>query len=859
MASKSKDDAPKKQTKGSAALDHARLIMQKHRLVVVDCDDIDKQDQNLVYMNEKTMEGLAMPVIDEETGLVLEDEDPVIFFDQDYCELIGRVKMQCIAVMMTDEDLADGEISMSRRLRDNLKVKPSDQITVHGISDNVKAQTVTIQPIEESMVGIRSGGDSGLRSVFIDPHFNDFKEQWDANRPVWKGQIITCLGGGGMEVMFKVAEVSANSHYIQLGDLGTDITIGPPISDDEALKEFNKVGYSDVGGLRQQLAKIREIVELPIRHPGLFAKIGVRAPKGVLMHGPPGCGKSLIARAISNETGANFIIINGPEIISPQSGGSEQNIKEIFAKAAEKAPTILFIDEIDAIAPNRDQVNDEAMQRVVATLLTCMDGLEASAHIMVIGATNRPNSIDPALRRSGRFDTELVIPVPSREARLEILKIVTRKQKLAPDVDLEILAEDTTGYVGADLTNLCTKAAVGCIRRCAKGIIDMDEDDIPPEFLAALRVDMADYLGAMKVTGPSLTRDVVVETPNVSFDDIGGLDAVKQELREMVAMPYLHGDFFEDLNILPPKGALMYGPPGCGKTLIAKAMARECKANFISVKGPQLLSKWIGESESNVREYFQKARQSAPCILFFDELDSIASKRGQSSGNLTDKVVNQLLTEMDGMGERGNVFVIGATNRPDNMDDAILRTGRLDQMIYIPMPEEVGRKAIFKAVLRKATVSNRLDYDKMAAATDKYSGADIAGICAMATKIDMRKRIELILKKQKELIEAAEKEGTPLDPKKALAEAKKGYVGKNKDGSGKWKMSVDCFEIAFKNTARSISDADLKMYSAHAKQLAQQTGSSSTLTTSMDFVGIPDLLKKSAEADGDDEDEDMYA
>jgi len=329
---------------------------------------------------------------------------------------------------------------------------------------------------------------------------------------------------------------------------------------------------------------------------------------------------------------------------------------------------------------------------------------------------------------------------------------------------------------------------------------------------------------------------------------------VKKELREMVAMPYLHGDFFEDLHILPPKGALMYGPPGCGKTLLAKAMARECKANFISIKGPQLLSKWIGESESNVREYFEKARQSAPCILFFDELDSIAAKRGTSGGgNLTDKVVNQLLTEMDGMGDRGNVFVIGATNRPDNMDDAVLRTGRLDQMIYIPMPGEVEREAIFKAVLRKANVSNRLDFKKMAQATDKFSGADIAGICGMATKIDMRKRIGLIQKKKAELMAAAEKAGTPLNEKKAMKEAKKDFVG-----DGKWKMSPDCFEIAFRNTTRSISDRDLEMYSAHAKGLQRTIGTASQLTTDATVQG-PDLKKQSADAGDDDVDEDEDA
>jgi len=641
-----------------------------------------------------------------------------------------------------------------------------------------------------------------------------------------------------MEVMFKVADIDSDATYVTLSGRGmnTDLQIGPPISDDEALKAFNEVGYSDIGGLSEQLGKIREIVELPIRHPGLFQKIGVRAPKGVLMHGPPGCGKTMIARAIAHETGAFFVLINGPEIVSGVAGESEKNLRSIFEAAQDKAPAIIFIDELDAIAPNRDQVNDEAMQRIVATLLTCMDGLESNAHIMVIGATNRPNSIDPALRRSGRFDTEIVIPVPSREARLEILEIVTAKQKLDKDVDLDKLAEICTGYVGADLANLGTKAAVSCIRRCAKGIIDMDEEDIPPEFLSSLRITMRDFLDAHGATGPSLTRDVVVETPSTTFDDIGGLEKVKQELKEMIAMPYLHSDFFDDLNILPPKGALMYGPPGCGKTLLAKAIANECKANFISVKGPQLLSKWIGESESNVRDYFNKARQAAPCVLFFDELDSIAQKRGSSSGNIGDKVVNQLLTEMDGMGERGNVFIIGATNRPDNMDPAVLRTGRLDQMIFIPMPDEKSRRAIFRALLRKADVSERVDFKTLSEKTAKYSGADIAGIIGMATKIHMRKCVEKIRKMAADLQE----KDKDLSAKVALKEAKDAFRKE------KMKMTADCFEIAYKNTGRSITDEKLEMYKSHAKTLEKTLNSGSQLTTDDSHGKLENLKKETA-------------
>jgi len=844
MSSKQDED----ESKSNAALDAAKEKMANHRLMVVDSKH---GDQSIVCMNSETMQGLAVTPLDENG---VPDEDMMEeFFDDDYVEIVGHLKLRGVALLMTDESLQDGEIAIPKMLRENLKVKLGtkefpDYVMVYGIMNSGLIKSLTVQPIKESMEGLKTDLAS-LKSI-LDAHFDEFSSEskW---RSAWKGQILTVKTGMGREAMFKVTTCD-DGVYVNIGG-GTNLTIGPPLSDDDAMKQFNEVGYSDIGGLKNQLDKIREVVELPIRHPTLFRRIGVRPPKGVLMHGPPGCGKTMIARAIAHETGAFFILVNGPEIVSGVAGESEKNLRSVFEAAEEKAPAIIFIDEIDAIAPNRDQVNDEAMQRIVATLLTAMDGLKSGNHVMVIGATNRPNSIDPALRRSGRFDTEIVIPVPSREARLEILQIVTRKQKKADDVDLDKLAEICTGYVGADLANLGTKAAIHCIRRCAKGIIDMDEEDIPPAFLNSLRITMQDYMDAHKATGPSLTRDVVVETPSTTFADIGGLEAVKKELQEMIAMPYLHSEFFDDMNILPPKGALLYGPPGCGKTLLAKAIAAECKANFISVKGPQLLSKWIGESESNVRDYFNKARQAAPCVLFFDELDSIAAKRGQSSGNMTDKVVNQLLTEMDGMGERGNVFIIGATNRPDTMDPAILRTGRLDQMIFIPMPDKISRLSIFRALLRKADVSPRVNFLKLADMTQKFSGADIAGIIGMATKVDMRRRIEEIQRIMSEL----QKETPTLSNKKALRQAKKIF----RKGKKKWYMQADCFEVAFKNTSRSISDADLLMYSKHATNLQRSIGKASQLTTTTeDGPKGPDLMKKKVDdtvAADDAEDEDM--
>ncbi|CAE7914098.1 CDC48, partial [Symbiodinium sp. KB8] len=442
-------------------------------------------------------------------------------------------------------------------------------------------------------------------------------------------------------------------------------------------------------------------------------------------------------------------------------GTSEETLRKSFKKAQEEAPSILFIDEIDSIAPNREKVNDEQMRRIVATLLTEMDGMNSGANVIVVAATNRPNSLDPALRRSGRFDTEVVIPVPSRAGRLEILNIMTKeagmklKQKNPelpdehPDnqdaVDLEKLADVTHGYVGADIKSLCTKAAQACVRKRAQGLLDRDASEVPLSLLMELAVTMSDFMDAVKTITPSSLRDVEVSIPNVSFKDIGGLEGVKQELREMVEMPVKCPELFEQMNIMPPKGAMLFGPPGCGKTLLAKAIANECEANFIGIKAGQMLTKWFGESEENVRNVFDKARQAAPCILFFDEMDSIAQKRGMSleSGGPSDKIVNQLLTEMDGIGERKHVFIIGATNNLGSIDPAVLRPGRLDQFIYIPMPDLAACRSILDANLRKSKVAPDVNRELLARALYEKgcSGADVAGMVQMAAKIGVRRRL----------------------------------------------------------------------------------------------------------------------
>ncbi|GLT65041.1 hypothetical protein SLA2020_374940, partial [Shorea laevis] len=557
----------------------------------------------------------------------------------------------------------------------------------------------------------------------------------------------------------------------------------------------DEVGYDDVGGVRKQMAQIREIVELPLRHPQLFESIGVKPPKGILLYGPPGSGKTLIARAVAKETDAFFSCINGPEIMSAWVGESEWILRKAFEEAERKAPSIIFIDEIDSIAPKREKTNDGDERRIVSQLLTLMDGLKPRPDVIVIGATNRPNSIDPALRRFGRFDREIDIGVPDEVGRLEILRIHTRKMKLSDNVDLERIAKDTHGYVGADLAALCTEAALQCIRE-KMNLIDLGDKSIDAEILNSMAVTNEHFQTALATSNPSALRETMVEVPNVTWEDIGGLENVKRELQETVQYPVEHPEKFEKFGMSPSKGVLFYGPPGCGKTLLAKAIANECQANFISVKGPELLTMWFGESEANVREIFDKARQSAPCVLFFDELDSIATQRGSSVGDAcgaADRVLNQLLTEMDGMNAKKTVFVIGATNRPEIIDPALLRPGRLDQLIYIPLPDEESRYQIFKSCLRKSPVAEDVDLRALARYTQGFSGADITEICQRACKYAIREDIEKDIEKEKRRSENPE--AMDEDVEDEVAEIKAAH-----------------FEESMKFARRSVSDADICKY-----------------------------------------------
>jgi transitional endoplasmic reticulum ATPase len=519
------------------------------------------------------------------------------------------------------------------------------------------------------------------------------------------------------------------------------------------------LGYDSVGGLEKAIQLMRELVELPLRFPELWTTAGVPTPKGVLLHGPPGCGKTLIANALVEETGAHVVIINGPEIMARKGGESEANLRQSFEEAIEKAPSIIFMDEIDSIAPKRDQAQGETEKRVVSQLLTLMDSLKSNSQVMVIGATNRPNVIESALRRPGRFDRELEIVIPDEDGRLEILNIKTKDMKIAPDVDLFQIARDTHGFVGADLQQLTLEAALQCIRSNVDKMDVDSEEPIPEETLELLEVNADHFTHALSICDPSTLRDNKVEVPNVRWEDIGGLEETKRELQEMVRYPIEHRHLFERFGMQASRGVLFYGPPGCGKTLMAKAIANECGANFISVKGPELLNMWFGGSEANVRNLFDKARAASPCILFFDEMDSIARSRGGGGGggssDTSDRVINQILSEIDGMGSGKTLFIIGATNRPDILDPGIMRPGRLDQLIYIPLPDRASRVSIFKANLRKSPVDADVSMEMLADVTDGFSGADITEICQRAAKNAIRDSITAGIERQNR-VEAGE-------------------------------------------------------------------------------------------------------
>src|SRR3989338_6925493 len=524
----------------------------------------------------------------------------------------------------------------------------------------------------------------------------------------------------------------------------TDVELLPQVTRPMEEERMPDVTYEDMGGLHEEVKKVRDMIELPLNHPELFERLGIEPPKGILLHGPPGTGKTLLAKAVANESGAKFFVINGPEVMSKFYGESEENIRKVFEQAEKNAPSIIFIDEIDAIAPKREEVRGEVEKRVVSQMLTLMDGLKSRGKIIVIGATNIPNALDPALRRPGRFDREIEIGIPNKEGRREILQIHTRGMPLSKDVNVENIAGITHGYVGADIQALCKEAAMHALRRVLPDITSIKEDKpIDPEIIKKLTVTDEDFNYALKMVGPSAMREVLIEAPNVKWTDIGGLDQVKQSLMEVVEWPLKYADSFKRLGIKPPAGILLYGPPGCGKTLLAQALAPESGANFISIKGPELLSMFVGESERHIRDVFRRAKQVSPSVIFFDEIDALVPRRGSGGDSqVTERVVSQLLTEISGLEDLHDVVVLAATNRPDIVDPALLRPGRFDRQIPVPTPDEKARLQVLKVHTKDMPLTKDVSLDKLAKETEGFSGADLEAYVREAAMNAMRKDID---------------------------------------------------------------------------------------------------------------------
>ncbi|NJE01570.1 CDC48 family AAA ATPase [Thermococcus sp. JdF3] len=756
----------------------------------------------------------------------------------DIIEIIGTKNTAAVVWPAYPEDEGLGIIRMDGTIRKNSGVGLGDEVTVRR-ADVKEAKKVIVAPTEP----IRFGHD-----------FVEWFHSRLVGRPVVRGDYIK-VGILGQELTF-VVTATTPAGIVQITEF-TEFTVS-----EKPVKEVSKtaalgVTYEDIGGLKDVIQKVREMIELPLKHPEIFEKLGIEPPKGVLLYGPPGTGKTLLAKAVANEANAHFIAINGPEIMSKYYGESEERLREVFKEAEENAPAIIFIDEIDAIAPKREETHGEVEKRVVSQLLTLMDGLKSRGKVIVIGATNRPDAIDPALRRPGRFDRELEVGVPDKQGRKEILQIHTRGMPIEPefrkgrvieileelerndayresaeralmkvkgakdeeipeilrgideklydevkarliDALLEELAEVTHGFVGADLAALAREAAMAALRRLIKeGKIDFEAEHIPKEVLEELRVTRKDFYEALKMVEPSALREVLLEVPNVHWDDIGGLESVKEELREAVEWPLKYPEAFLGLGITPPKGILLYGPPGTGKTLLAKAVANESEANFIAIKGPEVLSKWVGESEKNIREIFRKARQAAPTVIFIDEIDAIAPRRGTDVNHVTDRLINQLLTEMDGIQENSGVVVIAATNRPDIIDPALLRPGRFDRLILVPAPDEKARLEILKVHTRNVPLAEDVRLEELAKRTEGYTGADIEAVVREAAMLAMRRALQ----------EGIIRPGMKAD-----------------EIRGRVKVTMKDFEEAMKKIGPSVSEETIEYYREIQEQFKQSRG-----------------------------------
>ncbi|MFB6093259.1 MAG: CDC48 family AAA ATPase [Haloquadratum sp.] len=635
------------------------------------------------------------------------------------------------------EDSGSGVIRIDGRLRQQANV---------GIDDRVEVEKADIKPAKHVSVAL----PQNLRiSGNIGAHLRDKL----SGQPVTQGQNIRIPFGFGFmtsssqPIPLKIASTEPSGTVVVTDSTEVSISQTPAEeieSAEEAESETPNVTYEDIGGLDRELEQVREMIELPMRHPELFQRLGIEPPKGVLLHGPPGTGKTLIAKAVANEIDASFHTISGPEIMSKYYGESEEQLREIFEEAEENAPAIVFVDELDSIAPKRGEAGGDVERRVVAQLLSLMDGLDERGEVVVIGATNRVDAIDPALRRGGRFDREIEIGVPDREGRKEILQVHTRNMPLE-GVDLDEYAENTHGFVGADIESLAKEAAMNALRRI-RPQLDLESEEIDAEVLESLSVTADDFKEAIKGIEPSALREVFVEVPDVTWEDVGGLEDTKERLRETIQWPLDYPEVFEAMDMQSAKGVLMYGPPGTGKTLLAKAVANEADSNFISVKGPELLDKYVGESEKGVREIFQKARENAPTVVFFDEIDSIATERGSNTGDsgVSERVVSQLLTELDGLESLEDVVVVATTNRPDLIDSALLRPGRLDRHVHVPVPDEEARRAIFEVHTREKPLADGVDIDDLAARTEGYVGADIEAVCREASMAASREFINSV-------------------------------------------------------------------------------------------------------------------
>jgi len=638
----------------------------------------------------------------------------------DILEVTGKRKTYCKAMTAYKELRGQSRVQLDGISRENAGA---------GLDDTVLVRKSACRPAERVV----------LAPINITPAERDLDYIGNLldGLPIVEGDRIRVNLFGSRSANFRVENTTPKG--AALINPTTLLVIGKP--QEEGIARV--LSYEDIGGLKPQLQRIREMIELPLRYPEVFGRLGIDAPKGVLLYGPPGCGKTLIARAIAHETDANFFSVSGPEIIHKFYGESEAHLRKIFEEATRKGPSILFLDEIDAIAPRREQVVGDVEKRVVAQLLALMDGITKRQNVIVIAATNIPNALDPALRRPGRFDREISIPIPDRHGRLEILEIHSRGMPLAKDVDMAHLADITHGYVGADLEALCREAAMNCLRQIMADI-DFSQASIPYEMISGLEVCMDSFMTALREIEPSAIREVFVEVPNVRWQDVGGLTTVKERLVEAVEWPLKHAALFKKAGVSPPKGILLSGPPGCGKTMLAKAVATESQVNFISVKGPSLLSKYVGESERGVREVFHKARQAAPCIVFFDEIDSLIPTRaaGSADSHVAERVLSQFLVELDGIDELKGVLVLGATNRPDILDPAVLRPGRFDEIVEIPIPDKKDRQEIFEVHLRDKPLAPGISPGDLAARTEGISGAEIASICKKAALRAVRRGVE---------------------------------------------------------------------------------------------------------------------